>query len=92
MAETNLRWEWSVLVVRMLRLGRTNYNKVSYYTDTKERPMDLNKAKEMAGEHRDKIQDGADKFIDGKLDGDKADKAKDGLNKGMDKVFGEGDK
>ncbi|MCZ9305203.1 hypothetical protein ACN4EB_09075 [Corynebacterium macclintockiae] len=54
--------------------------------------MDLNKAKEMAGEHRDKIQDGADKFIDGKLDGDKADKAKDGLNKGMDKVFGEGDK
>ncbi|WP_296216360.1 hypothetical protein ACKFRT_08960 [Corynebacterium sp. YSMAA1_1_F7] len=54
--------------------------------------MDLNKAKDMAGEHRDKIQDGADKLIDGKLDGDKADKAKDGLNKGMDKVFGEGEK
>lgn len=73
----------------MLRLGRTNYNKASDYTDTKERSMDLNKAKDMAGEHRDKIQDGADKVIDSKLDGDKADKAKDGLNKGLDKAFGE---
>ncbi|MGJ4170974.1 hypothetical protein [Corynebacterium macclintockiae] len=51
--------------------------------------MDLNKAKDLAGEHRDKIQDGADKVIDSKLDGDKADKAKDGLNKGLDKAFGE---
>lgn len=51
--------------------------------------MDLNKVKDMAGEHRDKIQDGAEKAIDGKLDGDKADKAKDGLNKGMDKVLGD---
>lgn len=51
--------------------------------------MDLNKAKDVAGEHRDKIQDGAEKAIDSKLDGDKADKAKDGLNKGMDKVLGD---
>ncbi|WP_293819846.1 hypothetical protein [uncultured Corynebacterium sp.] len=51
--------------------------------------MDLNKAKDLVGEHRDKIQDGADKAIDSKLDGDKADKAKDGLNKGMDKLLGD---
>ena len=41
----------------------------------------MDKAKDLAGEHRDKIQEQGDKVIDGKLDGDKADKAKDGLNK-----------
>ena len=48
--------------------------------------MDLNKAKDLAGEHRDKIQDGADKVIDSKLDGDKADKARDARDKGLDSL------
>ena len=49
----------------------------------------MDKAKDLAGEHRDKIQEQGDKVIDGKLDGDKADKAKEGLNKGLDSALGE---
>lgn len=51
--------------------------------------MDLNKIKDVARQNRDKIEDGAGKVIDGKLEGDKAQKAKDGVNQGLDKVLGE---
>ena len=77
-----------LLVVRVAARGTQVRTKL-ITSETKETTMDLNKAKDMAGEHRDKIQDGAEKAIDSKLDGDKADKAKDGLNKGMDKVLGD---
>lgn len=47
------------------------------------------KAKNLAGEHADKISEQADKVIDSKLDGDAADKAKDAVKQGLDKLGGE---
>lgn len=48
----------------------------------------MDKAKDLAGDNRDKIQEQGDKVIDGKLDGGKADKAKEGLEKGLDRTLG----
>lgn len=49
----------------------------------------VDKAKNLAGENADKISAQADKVIDSKLDGDKADKAKDAVKQGLDKLGGE---
>ncbi len=50
------------------------------------------KAKDLAGEHRDKIDDQVNQQIDNRVEGDKADKVKDAARQGLDKVLGEGDK
>lgn len=49
----------------------------------------MDKAKDLAGDNRDKIEEQGGKAIDNKLDGGKADKAKEGLDKGLDHVLGE---
>ncbi|WP_185770513.1 hypothetical protein [Corynebacterium anserum] len=55
--------------------------------------MDLgnlgDKAKQAASDHRDKIAEASDKVIDSKLDGDKADKAREARDKGLDALDGE---
>ncbi|QFQ03337.1 hypothetical protein CUROG_10010 [Corynebacterium urogenitale] len=52
--------------------------------------MDLgnlgDKAKQAASEHSDKIKEQSDKLVDSKLDGDKADKAKQARDKGLDSL------
>lgn len=56
--------------------------------------MDLgnlsDKAREAASNNRDKIEDGADRLIDSKIEGANADKAKAGVDKGLDSVLGKG--
>ncbi|WJY73787.1 hypothetical protein CAURIC_10975 [Corynebacterium auriscanis] len=49
----------------------------------------MDKAKDLAGNNRDKIEEQGSKIIDSKLDEGKADKAKQGLDKGLDRVLGE---
>jgi len=44
------------------------------------------KAKNLANDNRDKIEEQSDKLIDNKLDGDKADKARDARDKGLDSL------
>ena len=44
------------------------------------------KAKNLANDNRDKIEEQTDKLIDNKLDGDKADKARDARDKGLDSL------
>lgn len=44
------------------------------------------KAKQFAGDNQDKIKEQSDKVIDNKLDGDKADKARDARDKGLDSL------
>lgn len=52
----------------------------------------MDKAKDLASENRDKIEEQAGNAIDGKLDGDKANKAKDAVNKGLDQALGKDEK
>jgi len=44
------------------------------------------KAKNLANDNRDKIEEQSDKVIDNKLDGDKSDKARDARDKGLDSL------
>lgn len=50
------------------------------------------KARQAASNNRDKIEDGADRLIDSKIEGANADKAKAGVDKGLDSLLGQGDK
>lgn len=47
------------------------------------------KAKQAAADNRDKITEHSDKLIDSKLDGDKADKARQARDKGLGSLGGE---
>lgn len=49
------------------------------------------KAKEAASNNRDRIDEQADKLIDSKIQGENADKAKAGVDKGLDSLLGKGD-
>ncbi|WCZ37549.1 hypothetical protein [Corynebacterium heidelbergense] len=48
----------------------------------------MDKAKEMAGDNSDKIKDAAHGQVDQRVDGGKADKVKEGVDKGIDKALG----
>lgn len=48
----------------------------------------MDKAKDLAGQHRDKIEDLAGQQIDQRVQGDNAQRAKDGLRTGLDRVLG----